>query len=1187
MKILELYLKAFGPFTEQRLELTDSDGGGGLCVIHGTNEAGKSSALRAIHDLLYGIPARSPDDFVHRYADLRVGARLLFADGEGLDFVRRKGTKSTIRCYESDAPRDEGRLAELVRQVPESVFRNFYGLDHDRLSHGSQALLEDDGELGRTLYAAGLGAGNLRALLSDLESEAEALFAPRGTTRRINARLAALKQVQTRIKQESLRPQAWLEAERAEREAQARLERLDAELEQRRIELSRLERVRRTQPALARRRQWRRRLEEMPALPDLGMDFESRLREVRARRQRAIEEREAARDRRSALEARRAALELAPAMLAEKEALIALQSRWGATHKEREELPRRQAERARLESDLDHRLSLIDSSGSLRLPESVDAALARGRRIRELAERFPALEEAVASQAERMDAARQRLELLDQQWAEQGEVEDPSRLRRAIEQAEAVGDIDARISERQRAWQTIETAYQQGHAGLGRSIPPPDALENASVPEADLLEQFVASRSALDRRAERLVEVEQEQAAERRSVEEDLLRLRSERAVPSESDLADRRRERDDLWRQVRNAWQRARSPAQARAENAPAAQSLLSEAYPDSVTRADELADRLRVDADRVARQAALIARQSRLAADAAGLQESRERLESDRARHEREWQALWSTVGMDPGSPAVMSAWRRRFEKWLDLAEQRRGVRSEWQREVALRTAARDALQQALAALGSLEEEADRGVGGPGKEVPEPLLAPRLITARVLADRLESASLRRDRLAEAREQAARESVDAERAHRRSRARLDDWRAHWREAVEGLGLSESPHPGEALDRLEAMRDIRDAARERDRLAERIRKMEEDIFEFEADLHGLVERIAPDLRAEGSSDGIVRTLQDRLRAAEAQEARRIELEAALTEERDRLQTAEQALEGLSQQIEALCAEAGVAHEADLDPVLRAWQERSEARREQALAETQLAENGDGLSIEQLESSAAEVDPDRLPGRIAALEREIEEWTAAGHQARTDLVSAREALRRMDGSAEVAELAASAEQERAAIRREVDRYVVLRLAREILEREIESYRKRNQAPVLARAREIFERLTLGVYPVLEVDHDEAGGAQLMASSADGRSVRIDAMSSGTRDQLFLALRLATLEDSLERSEPMPLIADDVLVHFDDDRSEATLEVLADLGTRTQVLLFTHHSKVRDQALGLGQRARVLELMAPPS
>ena len=82
-----------------------------------------------------------------------------------------------------------------------------------------------------------------------------------------------------------------------------------------------------------------------------------------------------------------------------------------------------------------------------------------------------------------------------------------------------------------------------------------------------------------------------------------------------------------------------------------------------------------------------------------------------------------------------------------------------------------------------------------------------------------------------------------------------------------------------------------------------------------------------------------------------------------------------------------------------------------------------------------------------------------------------------------------------------------------------------------------------------------------------------------MSSGTRDQLFLALRLATLKEYLGRSEPMPFVVDDVLVNFDDERARAALEVLAQLSERTQVLLFTHHGRIREQAEELGERAAV--------
>ena len=69
-----------------------------------------------------------------------------------------------------------------------------------------------------------------------------------------------------------------------------------------------------------------------------------------------------------------------------------------------------------------------------------------------------------------------------------------------------------------------------------------------------------------------------------------------------------------------------------------------------------------------------------------------------------------------------------------------------------------------------------------------------------------------------------------------------------------------------------------------------------------------------------------------------------------------------------------------------------------------------------------------------------------------------------------------------------------------------------------------------------------------------------------MSDGTLDQLYLSLRLATLEKYLETNEPMPFIVDDILIRFDDDRARATLEVLADLSEKTQVLFFTHHARL---------------------
>jgi len=77
-------------------------------------------------------------------------------------------------------------------------------------------------------------------------------------------------------------------------------------------------------------------------------------------------------------------------------------------------------------------------------------------------------------------------------------------------------------------------------------------------------------------------------------------------------------------------------------------------------------------------------------------------------------------------------------------------------------------------------------------------------------------------------------------------------------------------------------------------------------------------------------------------------------------------------------------------------------------------------------------------------------------------------------------------------------------------------------------------------------------------------------RLTALSDGTRDQLYLALRIASIERHLDVGEPMPFILDDILVHFDDERAKLALELLGELGERTQVLFFTHHARLRDLA-----------------
>ena len=203
-------------------------------------------------------------------------------------------------------------------------------------------------------------------------------------------------------------------------------------------------------------------------------------------------------------------------------------------------------------------------------------------------------------------------------------------------------------------------------------------------------------------------------------------------------------------------------------------------------------------------------------------------------------------------------------------------------------------------------------------------------------------------------------------------------------------------------------------------------------------------------------------------------------------------------------------------------------------------------------------------------RVKQLDQELDELENRRDQVVARVRELENEAAAIDGSAKAAEADQRALGILSRIQDQAERYMRIRLAASILRQQIERYRAENQDPLLAKASALFAQMTCSEFKGLKTDFDESGSPVIVGVRRNQELVRVENMSDGTRDPLYLSLRLAYLQRRLDQQEPLPLIVDDILIHLDDERALATLLVLAELSQQTQVLFFTHHQRLRELA-----------------
>ncbi len=676
-----------------------------------------------------------------------------------------------------------------------------------------------------------------------------------------------------------------------------------------------------------------------------------------------------------------------------------------------------------------------------------------------------------------------------------------------------------------------------------------------------ILDIFQESDRSLKEFRERIQEVKSEQDR----VNCDITAMEAHGSVVTDTELGLCRESRNAQWQLIKRAWlegEDVSNDASLRALDTP-----LPEAYETSVRDSDDVADRLRSEAERVHAYTGLKTQREKLSLQLSQWQERERQAIAEQTAQGAAWKNLWQESGIEPTTP-------RKMRDWLECCTTARRDAGEMLAKEALimpYRAQRSELYRLLA-----HELKMLGVEKtfPGEEV-EPLRE----YAAQLFEEMNTIRSERIKLQEEIGRLRAERHSAGEALERGNSAMETWRLQWQEALQGLWLSEGCTPEEAM---EAMENLRSCLEQRDlanSYQHRMDEIDRHSQVFSHDVTQLVTSIAPELSDYSPEQAVVK-LQSMLTDARKTTSVREKISEDIKKAADALHGAETEQRTNAEAMKAMEQRTGCVTDDEFSALERDFKEYEQHLADLNRITRDLMELSDGIALDLIERQAAEVDPDELPTQIASRETRLHDELGPRIKFLSEKKGAgRIQLELMDGGDKAAEMLEKAEAALASVKRLAGRYVRFKVAGQILKREIDLYRREHQDPVLKVASRYFSELTCAAYGGLKTDVDENGHPILVGVTSDGRGKTVELMSSGTRDQLYLSLRLATIERRLERHQPLPFIADDLLVNFDDVRSAATLRALSELGTKNQVILFTHHRQILTIAESLGQKERI--------
>jgi uncharacterized protein YhaN len=1138
MRLHKIEVENFGIFRGSDVDFGD----GRFHLVCGPNEAGKSTLLQLIRELLFGFVVRNPYAFPEHDGEMAATLSAEMGDGSSIRFRRRKGNRNTVTGEVDGTGRtfDEAGLVRLLGNANAELFHNVFGFSLAELSQGEQSLKH--ARLEEALYGGGLGGlANFQQTLATIQKEHQALFAAKAKLPQINKLLSSIHDTATKLGQAMVKPRDYKEMCQRRNECVEAAETFRTRREECFRCQAHIERLIQALPLWQRLGQAGEELASLDVPTTFPLAAAEEFRQVRQQLQQMSEEIAAADNDLAETEGDLAQIHLAPELIAEEAAIKKLVQQLAQVASCRRDIPLRQHEADTTRSQILATLNELHPGWDLSHLEQFRTSLAQRDRVDRMATDSVALE-------------KQAHTLSLQHTEKQAKLTKDLRILARLKTVPAVPQLEKliqRAGQYQADCEQVEQTETQLAAldgqivQLRRQMAGPfgiavEQIELLPVPLLPAVQEFGRDFAAA-------IEALRQAAKDHEQAKRDLARSKDElkqfdttQHVPDRDALAAQRSHRDEGWRLVRQTYVEGQHLDSQIQQWLGHGATSLPDQYEQEVVKADHLAD------DRQ-EKAELVARREQIAAEVARhenrLTEAKEELgkcQAARDRLDQAWRDLWSVCRLSPKSPDVMIEWLRLHAQLAEKLQNRLGLDNRLQQIQRRASAFEESLRTAL----GKEAEADELLA---------LAQERTEQARDAA--LQIVRLDRDLPAQ-QEELQQLTCDQEEVARQQ----ETWRGRWQDLLREFGFPVEWDVRLAAKMLSELTNARVKYQSVGTTEKRIREMGATVTEFERQVAELCGSFETDLQTLPAEDAASQ-LNDRLTEARQAAKQQTTLLAQRQRTTQRLNSRRTQRDQLVSRLAEIREAAGVASDDEFERLA------TSAARGKVLSDEigrlrrdigRIAANEDS-SLFEAELRKADTDSLALAFQhgkeeLASVERE---YTQAVEQA----ALAKKHVEDLEAQHGTNDLAQKLESDRAELRDAVERWAPLVLAEMMLTEAIARFERENQPAMLRDVGQFFSKLTRGRYVGLRRKLDEQG--TLVLAEANGKSKEPNQLSTGTREQLYLAIRLAYARHYCRENEPLPLVMDDVLVNFDDERADAALDMLIDLAQDIQVIFLTCH------------------------